>query len=172
MLEKVKNFIFGAHRTPKTEARKYIFGATTAIITNMALIIGLHNSANAKMGIIGGLLVIAIADNISDALGIHIYQEAEDINYREVWIGTFTNFLARFFVSLGFILIVWFAPADIGMYLALSYGLTLLAVFSVIIARIKKKSALASVIEHLGIAIGVMVLSKYVGGFITKSVGN
>ena len=43
-----------------------------------------------------------------------------------------------------------------------------LAVFSVIIARIKKKSALASVIEHLGIAIGVMVLSKYVGGFITK----
>ena len=53
---------------------KYLFGSTSAIITELALIVGLSNSVNARSNMIAGILVIAIADNISDTLGIHIYQ--------------------------------------------------------------------------------------------------
>jgi hypothetical protein len=55
---------------------KFSIGATTAITTSMALIAGLTQGGNVKTGIITGLLIIAIADNISDSLGIHIYKES------------------------------------------------------------------------------------------------
>jgi len=54
---------------------KYSFGASSAIITCLAFIIGLSHSSNPRLSIVGSLLVIAIADNISDSLGIHIFQE-------------------------------------------------------------------------------------------------
>ena len=51
---------------------RFSFGATAAIITNMALIAGLRTGDHAKVSIIGGMLIIAIADNISDSVGIHV----------------------------------------------------------------------------------------------------
>ena len=82
--------------------RRFIFGATTAVITNMGLVTGLFFSPNAKMNIIGSILVIALADNISDSLGIHIFQEAEKLKIKEVWLSTLTNFFCardRFFAD-------------------------------------------------------------------------
>jgi hypothetical protein len=51
-----------------------------------------------KVGIIGALLVIALADNMSDSFGIHFYQESECVGKREVWLSTFTNFFTRLLV--------------------------------------------------------------------------
>jgi len=90
--------------------RRFIFGATTAVITNMGLVTGLFFSPNAKMNIIGSILVIALADNISDSLGIHIFQEAEKLKIKEVWLSTLTNFLTRFLVSMFFVLAIAFLP--------------------------------------------------------------
>ena len=80
----------------KFDLTKYSFGGTSAIITNLALIIGLNTAANAKLSIISGLLIIGLADNISDTLGIHIYQESEGKQTLNVWISTLTNFFSRF----------------------------------------------------------------------------
>jgi hypothetical protein len=52
---------------------KFLFGSTAVIITNLALVVGLETSINVKLNIVASILVIAIADNISDTLGIHIY---------------------------------------------------------------------------------------------------
>jgi hypothetical protein len=67
---------------------KFLFGSTAAIITNMGLVVGLFSSLNAKATIIGSILIIAVADNISDTLGIHIYQEAEGLSAKEVWLSS------------------------------------------------------------------------------------
>jgi len=75
---------------------RYIFGATTAIITNMGLVAGLHFGSHAKINIIGSILVIAVADNISDTLGIHIYQESEKVSTKEIWLSTLTIFSPDF----------------------------------------------------------------------------
>lgn len=146
--------------------KKYIFGATSAIITNMAIIAGFHNSANAKLSIIGSLLAIAIADNLSDSMGIHIYQEAETSRARDVWFATFTNFSARFLVSLGFISIVFWLPMEVAVYVAAIYGLIMLALFSYIIAKIKNVHPIYAAVEHVVIAIVVIFLSNYIGSFI------
>jgi vacuolar iron transporter family protein len=152
----------------KLKLQKYIFGATSAIITNLAIVTGLHSSVNAKTSIIGSLLVIALADNISDSLGIHIYQETEDIQKKEVWIGTFTNFLARLLVSIGFILIVFFLPIEMAVTTSIIYGLLTLALFSYMIAKMKGLNPVSAIFEHIVIATIVIILSKYMGEWIVS----
>jgi len=63
---------------------KFSFGSTSAIITNVALIMGLNSAKDAKLAIIGSLLVIALADNVSDSFGIHMYQESEGLSQKRV----------------------------------------------------------------------------------------
>ena len=146
--------------------QKYIFGATSAIITNLAIVTGLHSSPNAKTSIIGSLMVIALADNISDSLGIHIYQETEDIQKKEVWIGTFTNFFARLLVSFGFILIVLLLPVEMAVRVSIIYGLVTLGLFSYLIAKRKGLNPVSAIFEHIIIATVVIIISKYLGEWI------
>jgi len=53
------------------------FGLTSGTITTLGLMIGLNSGTNSRGIIIGGILTIAIADSLSDALGIHISEEAD-----------------------------------------------------------------------------------------------
>ena len=145
---------------------KFSFGSTSAIITNLALIIGLNTTANAKMAIIGSLLVIALADNISDTLGIHMYQESEGLSQKKVWLQTFTNFFSRLITSLGFILIILIFPLNIAAVISLIYGLLVLSVVSYMISLGKKISPWLPIIEHLVIAVFVIILSNFVGKFV------
>jgi vacuolar iron transporter family protein len=145
---------------------KFSFGSTSAIITNIAIIIGLDTAVNAKFAIIGSLLVIALADNISDSLGIHVFQESEGLSKKRVWASTFTNFFSRLITSLGFILIIYIFPLNIAVFLSVLYGLLVLSVVSYVIALGRKVSPWASIFEHLLIAAVVVVVSEFFGHFI------
>jgi len=156
MFSKLKKFI-GRYET------KFCFGATCAIITNLGLVAGLRTGEHAKVGILGGMLVIAVADNISDSVGIHIYQESVHLNKKEVWVSTLSNFLTRLIVSLTFILLVFFLPIQIAAAAVLIWGLFLLAVISYAIAREQGINPYLAIAEHLGIAIAVIIASNYLG---------
>ena len=61
------------------------FGLTSAIITTLGVIVGLGFGLDSKLVIISAILTIAIADSLSDALGVHIAKEAEgNFTHREV----------------------------------------------------------------------------------------
>jgi len=150
----------------KPVTTKFSFGGTSGIITNMAIIIGLNTLANAKISIIGSLLVVALADNISDTLGIHIYQESEGLTRKEVWISSSTNFLSRFLVSMGFIFIVYFLPINFAATVSIIYGLLVLSIISYLISKRKKVNPWLAIFEHIIIALIVMFLSHYFSGFI------
>jgi len=53
------------------------FGLTSAVITTLGLMVGLHSGTHSKVVVLGGILTIAIADAFSDALGIHVSEESE-----------------------------------------------------------------------------------------------
>jgi VIT1/CCC1 family predicted Fe2+/Mn2+ transporter len=142
---------------------KFSFGATSAIITNLGLITGLRTGAYAKLSIIGGILIIALADNISDSLGIHIYQESECLKAKEVWLSTFTNFLSRILVSLSFISLVYFLPIKAAVVYSILWGLLLLTMMSYTIAKKRKVNPYLAVFEHVGIAILVIIATNFVG---------
>ena len=68
------------------------FGLTSGIITTLGLMVGLHASTHSKLVVIGGILTIAIADALSDAIGIHIAEESENKHTaKEVWESTFST---------------------------------------------------------------------------------
>ena len=60
--------------------RIFSFGSTSAIVTSMGVIIGLGAATARTATIVSSLLIFAVADNISDSLSIHMYQEAEKLD--------------------------------------------------------------------------------------------
>ncbi|MBF0532525.1 MAG: hypothetical protein HQL23_05435 [Candidatus Omnitrophica bacterium] len=150
---------------------KFSFGATSAIMTNLGLIVGLAATAQPQVNIIGGILVIALADNISDSLGIHVHQEAEGLPAREVWISTATNFLTRLFISLSFVGLIVFLPINAAVICCVVWGALLLSLMTYAIARSRGIPPLAGILEHLGIALLVIMASKWVSGLVMAKFG-
>ena len=145
---------------------KFSFGATSAIITCLAFIIGLSKSGNPKLSIIGSLLVIAIADNISDTLGIHIFQESDLKKSDVVRVSTFFNFLTRFVVILVFILLIFFLPIVYGMIFSIFWGISLLTVLSYLIAKEQKINPFKAVFWHIALAVLVIIVSNFLSEWI------
>ncbi len=78
----------------KISIRKgFSFGLTSGIITTLGLIVGLHSSTHSAAVVISGILIIAIVDALSDAIGIHISEESEiKHSTKEIWESTITTF--------------------------------------------------------------------------------
>jgi len=150
---------------------RFSFGSTSAIITNLALMAGLHSGSNAKVSILGGILVIALADNIADSFGIHIYQESEKIETREVWTSTLFNFIARFIVSLSFVALVLIFPLNAAIIASIIWGLSLLAIVSYMVAKNEATNPYLSILTHLLIAVVVIILSNLVGDLLIRHFG-
>jgi VIT1/CCC1 family predicted Fe2+/Mn2+ transporter len=161
-----------SHKKFHSRKNKYLFGSASAIITNLALIAGLYLSQNAKVNIIGGILVIALADNIADTLGIHIYQEAEGLASKEVWISSLTNFASRFFLSIIFILLFMVFSIETAALLSIILGLLLISGISYFIAIHKKKNPYVAVAEHIGVAFFVIILSRILGNMVIDRFSN
>ena len=145
---------------------KFSFGATSAIITNLGIITGLDTLAHPKLSIIVSILVVALADNIADSFGIHIYQESERIDNREIWFSTLSNFLTRIFLSLTFIILVAALPINLAVPCSICWGLALLAIMSYAIAKDRKVNPYPEIFKHIIIAIFVITSSHFIGRYI------
>lgn len=142
-----------------THLTRFSFGTTSAIVTSLAFIVGL--SGNSQLTIIVSLLVFAVADNISDSLGIHVFQESDLKKPKVVKTTTFSNFFTRFMIVTGFVLIVAFLPIYYAMVVSIIYGISLLSVLSYYIAKERKSSPYLSIFGHVAIAILVIVISYF-----------
>lgn len=81
------------------------FGITSGVITTLGLLVGLATGSEMKTVVIAGILTIAIADSLSDALGIHISQESDKKNsQKQVWESTIATFLTKFIFACTFII--------------------------------------------------------------------
>ncbi len=146
----------------------YIFGSTAAIITNISLIVGLGSAGAGKGPILGGLLTIALADNISDSLGIHLYKETEGYGQRLSAFATLLNFTARLLVSGSFIAVALLFSTSTSIWLAIVWGLLLLIVLSYFITRANKTGTIREIAKHVLVAVVVIILSLFVGDLISK----
>jgi len=138
-------------------------GATAAIMTSMGLIAGLTQGDTMKNATIAGLLIVAIVDNISDSLGIHIYKEAEGANRKDIFSATYGNFLTRILIVFSFILIVFFFPSMLSLIISSIWGLALLIVLSLSIAHAKKSSIPTEIIWHVVNAVMILIICKLLG---------
>jgi len=146
----------------------FSFGLTSGVITTLGLLVGLNSGTHSKLVVIGGILTIAIADAFSDALGIHISEEAEGKHtVREIWIATISTFLSKFFFASSFLIPIFFLPLYQAVFVSIIYGLILIVVFSYILARVQGKNAIKVIFEHLLIFSFVIIFAHCIGDFIS-----
>ena len=111
------------------------------------------------------MLTIAIADAFSDALGIHISEEAENVHTTtEVWTATGATFLTKLLLALTFLVpvLLFSLPAAIGV--AVVWGLSMLAVLlSYRLARAQRTRSWKV------IAIVVITLTHWLGDWVAIS---
>ncbi len=122
-------------RSEFTKLENYTLGSSAVIITNVSLIVGLGSAQAGKGLILGGLLTVALADNISDSLGIHLYKESEGRGERLSSLATVLNFLSCLLVSLSFIDIVLIWPTSQAVIIGIVWALLLLTLISYLITR-------------------------------------
>lgn len=145
------------------------FGLTSGIITTLGLMVGLNSGTGSKMVVIGGVLMIAIADAFSDALGIHVSEESENKHtQKEIWESTVYTFLSKFVFSLTFLVPILLFKLSLAIIISIIWGLSLLSLFSFYVARSQKENPLKAIIEHVGIALLVISLTHLAGDWINS----
>jgi len=145
----------------------FSFGLTSGVITTLGLMIGLNAGTHSRLAVIGGVLTIAIADAFSDALGMHISEEAhKKRTSKEIWESTFSTFLSKFVFAITFIIPVMLLQLSTAIIVSVIWGLFLLGVFSFYIAKEEKTKPWKVIVEHLLIALAVIVITHYVGDLV------
>ncbi|MFC2099665.1 hypothetical protein ACFLSF_02415 [Candidatus Bipolaricaulota bacterium] len=144
------------------------FGLTSAVITTLGLMVGLQSGTGSKLVVIGGVLTIAIADAFSDALGIHVSEESENVHTpKQVWGATVATFLAKFVFALTFIVPVLLLPLSAAVVVSVAWGLSILAILSYFMARAQGERPWKIIGEHVLIAGLVIAITHWVGHWVS-----
>lgn len=144
------------------------FGLTTGIITTIGLIVGLGSSSSPRNIIVSGILIIALADAMSDAMGIHISEEAEHHHTeKEIWASTGATFFSKFLTTSTFLIPVLLLPKDTAVLVSIVWGLSLITIFSLYLAHRQKVKPYLIVTEHFVITSLVITATYYIGHWLS-----
>ena len=154
----------------RSTPRQYSYGSTAATVTSVGLIVGFDAASVSRAAIVSGLLIIALADNISDSLSIHVYQESENLESRAAFRATVANFASRLLVASSFIAIVMLAPMSVVPAAAAIWATLLLGALSYVIARTRHVSPLSEMLKHVVVAVVVVAVSRILGHWIAVTI--
>ena len=125
------------------------------------------SAANAtKPVIVSALLIAALADNLTDALSIHIFQESEQLDQKEAFTGTITNFLTRLLLCISFVVLVGLFPLAHAGKVAIVWGILLLASLTYLVARERKVNPPLEIVKHVVVASVVILASIAIGHWV------
>ena len=148
------------------------FGLTSAVITTLGLMIGLHSGTHSRIVVLSGILTIAIADAFSDALGIHISEESENTHtVLQIWVATIATFLSKLLFTMTFVVPVFLLSLNMAIIISLIWGLSILSIMSYILAKLQGEPPWKIIGEHLAIALVVIVATHSVGCWIKTMCG-
>jgi VIT1/CCC1 family predicted Fe2+/Mn2+ transporter len=145
----------------------FSFGLTSGIITTLGVIIGLNSSTHSKTIITGGIITVAIADALSDATGIHFSEESEGKNSsKEIWESTISTFIFKLIFALTLLVPILFFSLSTAIIIDIAWGLFLITSFSYYLAKKQKIMPVKVILEHLTIAVIVIIATHFVGNWV------
>ncbi len=140
------------------------FGLTSGVITTLGLIVGLHAGTNSRLAVVGGVITIAIADSLSDALGIHVAEESRDgRTANHIWGATIATFMSKFLMASTFLVPFLLLPLGAAVIACVIWGMVVVIVISERLAVARRESRLKTIGVHLLISVVVVVITHYVG---------
>ena len=154
------------------DLRKFSFGSPAAITTSMGLIVGLDSATAIKSTIITSLLIIGIADNLTDSLSVYIYQESERLPERGTFRTTVSNFFARFLVTITFIIVLLLLPSSAAIPVCLSWGFGLLSGLACLLAKSRGVKIVPEILKYCAVAFVVIAISTALGRWIPAMISS
>ncbi|MFA7169405.1 MAG: hypothetical protein WC178_00960 [Candidatus Paceibacterota bacterium] len=146
------------------------FGLTSGTITTLGLMVGLAAGTSSRIAVIGGIITIAVADALSDALGIHISEEAKKTtSENHVWEATITTFATKFLFALTFVVPVLLMDLSQAIIISVVWGILVLSIMSYSIGKDQGNKPMHVVFEHISIAILVILLTHQIGVWISQN---
>lgn len=152
------------------------FGLTTAVITSLGMIVGLHSATSSKLAVVAGIVIMAVADGLSDSVSLHIVEEAEVEKERakhtpkEIWLTTLFTFLAVSGFSLTFLIPILIFTLKTAVAASIAWGILLLIFLNFYIAKIRKANPVKLISEHILLAIIVIIISYLIGNLIASAI--
>lgn len=148
------------------------FGLVSGVITSLGLVVGLASGTESRLAVIGGIVTIAIADSFSDALGIHVSEEAEGVHTKsEIWMATVATFLSKFVTSASFLAPILLLELQSAVWVSVAWGLAAVAGLSWVIARRESMSPWGAILEHVSVAVVVIVVTGLLGRWVSVTFG-
>jgi hypothetical protein len=138
----------------------------------MGLIVGLDATTASTGSLVGSIIIAGLADNLTDSLSVHIYQESERRPEREAFRTTAMNFIVRFSLSLTFVLILAALPRLAAVRLSVIWGFILLSALCHLLARARRVSTWSETWKHAVVAVVVILISKVIGIGILRMTGS
>jgi VIT1/CCC1 family predicted Fe2+/Mn2+ transporter len=146
------------------------FGLVSGAITSLGLVVGLAFGTESRLAVIGGIVTIAVADAFSDALGIHVAEEAEGVHSeREIWTSTVVTFLAKFGTASSFLIPLLLLDLQLAVWACVAWGLAAVGGLSWWLARREGASPWAPILEHVGVAVVVILLTALLGRWVAAT---
>jgi len=144
------------------------FGLTSGIITTLGLMVGLNSSTQSYYVVIGGILTIAVADALSDSIGMHFAIESQDSHStKEIWEATLSTFICKFIFSSIFIIPILFFELNKAVLISILFGIYLIIANSLCLARQQKINPIPVITEHVVLTVGVVIVAHFIGVFIS-----
>ncbi len=148
------------------------FGLTSGVITTLGIIVGLHAGTHSKLAVLAGMVVLAIADALSDAIGIHISEEAEgEHTTKEIWEATLFTFSSKFACTLTFVPPFVFLEISTAILASVVWGLLLIVTVSFYTAKLQNRNIPRTIAEHLIVTILVVFFAHLLGDIIYEFFG-
>jgi VIT1/CCC1 family predicted Fe2+/Mn2+ transporter len=150
------------------------FGLTSGVITALGMIVGLHSATSSRLAVVAGIIVMAIADGLADAAGLHLSEESEQEKGKakhtaeEVWLTTIFTFLSVAGFILTFVIPILIFPLNIAIYVAIAWGMLLLIILNYNIAKGRKENPIKLICEHVFLALFVIVVSYGIGNLVAR----
>lgn len=143
------------------------FGVTSGVITTLGLLIGLGTSTHSKTIVIGGILTIAIADALSDSLGIFISEESDrHFRTKEIWQSALATFFSKAALSLSFIIPVLIFNLNFALLAGALYGIAVILLLSNYIASLRQVNRTRFIFSHLAVTLAVILATDLIGSMV------
>jgi len=143
---------------------KFAFGISSGVLTTLGVMVGLMGATSSRLAVIGGILSIAIADSLSDSLGVYSLKISERGTTKKQALKSAINvFVGKLIFALSFIIPFLFFSLNFAIIVSIIWGLLLIIFLNLLISIAQSEKILRTIIKNTLIAIAVLGISYALG---------
>lgn len=144
------------------------FGISSAVLTTLGMIIGLNSATDSLLAVIGGIAAVAVADSLSDAMGMYASKKSErGTSSLAAFRGAANTFASKIVFTLSFMIPFMLLPIMPAIYASIAWGLILLSFVSIQIAFIQEENTLKAIAKNWILAFIIIALAYLAGKAVT-----